>query len=222
MKFLTLTIFILLACSPAFAQESSTRPDANAPLSASEVKQKISQLKDQDRPLEAIDALGKDGTPAAKQALRSALKKEKNPHVRARLVDAIDKKQDKDSASELSTMAKSDADADVRSSAVRALGYLKDAAAVAVLIEKFNDEKEQSGIRLQAANSLANYPRDDVFTVLVEALGDSNVLIRKQALVSLYNGFSSDKARVRPHLERMLKDNDTKELAEKYLSLLGK
>lgn len=217
-------ICLVLLCSSAFAQEPGSVPGGEVPLAAEavNVREKTAQLEDKDagRRLEAIGEMEKSDAAAAKKALRAALKKEKNPHIKARLTDAVGKRQDKDSAAELAELAGDPAE-DVRNAAVRALAFSEDETAAAVLTAKFTDEKELLGVRLQAANSLSYHPSDEVFGVFVKALDDANPLVRKQALVSLYNGFGWDKARVLPYIEKMAKDKDTETIANQYLKNLG-
>ena len=105
--------------------------------------------------------------------------------------------------------------------AVRALGNLRAEAAVPVLMEKFLDEKEKTGIRLQALDALANYPKDGVFNLFVKALNDEDARIKNQALVSLYNGFAWDRARTLPYIQKMASDGDVGDRAAQYLKNMG-
>lgn len=211
----------LFAGAPAFAQPAA---GGKAALSADEVDERISRMKDTDQPqsrrLEAVIDLGKDGTKAAKKALRKALRKEKNPQVKARMVEAFGEKPDQDGVEELSDIARGDASSDSRTSAVRALGFARDEAVVPLLIEKFNDEKEELGVRLRAADALTRYPSDAVFNVYVKALESPAQEIRLQAMVSMFNAFGYDKPRVRPYVERMVKDPHAGGAARTYLNRL--
>ncbi|MDP2755271.1 MAG: HEAT repeat domain-containing protein [Nitrospirota bacterium] len=216
----TVIALVFLAASPSFAQSAD---GGKVPLSAAEVTERIASLKDKDgaRRLQAVSDLGRAGTAAARKALLSEFKKEKNPHSRARIVDAYGAKPDKAAVTELVNIARSDKDADARAAAVRALAFAKDEAAELLLIEKFYDESEEPGVRMRAADALTYYPSDRVFFALAAALYDADGRIRTQALVSLYNGFGSDKARVRPHLERMTADPEAGEMAKLYVGRLS-
>ena len=187
------------------------------------VKEKVSRLNDKNpaKRVEAISDLGKSGERDAKKALMAEFKKEKNPYVKTRIIEALGKRQDRTSTMEIVNIAQTDAGEDSRNAAVRALGYAKDESVVPVLIERFQDEKEKPGVRLQAADSLTNYPTDGAFGVFVKALDDADLHIKRQALVSLYNGFGWDKTRVLPHIEKMAKDKDTETIANQYLKNLG-
>ncbi|MEW6040031.1 MAG: HEAT repeat domain-containing protein [Elusimicrobiota bacterium] len=210
---LTLFLTLLLITSvPVFAQEQKI-----------DVKTKVAQLKSKEihKKLEAIGELGKSKQRAAKDALVSELKAEKNALMKSKIVEALTTDQDKKSTDEIVNTLKTDPSPDVRYSAVRSLGFSKDASVVPVLIETFTNEKEDLGVRLQAANSLTKYPDDNVFDVFVKALDNAQPEIRKQALVSLYLGFGHNKERVLPHINRMLKDKETEKIARQYLQNLG-
>lgn len=194
-------------------------------LTEAEVEERMDRVKDAEKePAKRIEAardLGKEGSKAAKKAIRKAFKKEKNPQVKARFIEAFGEKPDKDAVAELSDLAREDESPDARMAAVKALGLAGDEAAVPLLIEKFNDEKEELGVRLRAADGLTRYPSDRVFEVYVKALDNPVKEIRAQAVVSMYNAFGYDKPRVRPHLERMLKDPAVGATAKVYLERLG-
>jgi len=215
---LKILIIAIVFAAPAYAQPQASFTDK-------EVKERIAVLKDSkkdpDSRIEAARDLGKANTKAARKALRAAMRKEKNPGVKARLVDAFGEKPDKDAVKELGDMAREDESSDSRSAAVRALGFSRDASVVPLLIEKFNDQNEELGVRLRAADALTQYPTDEVFNAYAAALSSPTREIRVQALVSMYNAFGSDKARVRPHLERMTGDPGAAGMAKIYLERLG-
>lgn len=188
-----------------------------------DVQSVIRELSDKSDSARAAAArkLGAAADPRAGKALSDGLKTEKNPYVRSRLVEAIGKRSDAGSAAELSAIARTDADEDSRLAAVAALGNSRQASVVPVLLEKFGDTKETLGVRLRAADALANYPTDEVFTAFSAALGDGNAEIKRQALVSLYNGFAWDKQRTLPLVRRAAADKDTEKIARQYLKNLG-
>jgi len=215
---LKILIIAIVLAAPAYAQPRAAFTDK-------EVKERIAVLKDAkkdpDSRMEAARDLGKANTKAARKALRAAMRKEKNPGVKARLVEAFGEKPDKAAVEELGDMAREDESSDSRSAAVRALGFSRDASVVPLLIEKFNDQNEELGVRLRAADALTQYPTDEVFNAYAAALSNPLREIRVQALVSMYNAFGSDKARVRPHLERMTGDAGAGGVAKIYLERLG-
>lgn len=211
-------ILLLVAVVPSFAQDAAKKT-----FTDSEVRERVTLLKDEDtgRKLGAIADLGRaHGSVRARNALISELKREKNPHIRARIVDALGEKPDKAAADELVKIARTDKDADARVAAVRSMAFAGEAY-VPLLIEKFNDEGEELGIRLRAADSLTRYPTDKVFAALAAGLDNAAGAIRTQAVVSLYNGFGSDKARVRPYLQRMTADPEAGATAKIYIERLG-
>ncbi len=177
--------------------------------------------KDMNKKLSAIDKLSKSKDKKAISELVKELKAEKRTFVKTKIVESLSFFQDPDVTKELVSIVKNDTSYDVRYTAIYSLGYNKDQSAIPVLIEAFMNEKEELGIRLQAANSLANYPTDEVFNVFVNALDNPVPAIKKQALVSLYLGFGWDKDRVLPYIKKMLNDKDTEEIAKQYLENLG-
>lgn len=211
-------ILLMAAAVPSFAQDAAQKA-----FTDSEVRERVTRLKDTDtgRKLGAIADLGRaHGSVRARNALISELKREKNPHIRARIVDALGEKPDKAAADELVKIARTDKDADARVAAVRSMAFAGEAY-VPLLIEKFNDEGEELGIRLRAADSLTRYPTDKVFAALAAGLDNAAGAIRTQVVVSLYNGFGSDKARVRPYLQRMTADPEAGATAKIYIERLG-
>ncbi len=215
------TLALLLAAAPLFAQSA---PAGEPVLSAAEVRARVTRLRDKDLKvrLDAAADLGRAGTAAARRALVAELAREKNPHIRARIVEAIGARPDKDGAAELMKIAASDSDADSRQAAVRALAFAGTDEAAAALMRKFADAGELTGVRQHAADSLTRYQTDAVFAAFIAALDDADGGIRTQAVVSLYNGFGYDKPRVRPHLERMIADAEAGETAKLYLERLGR
>lgn len=74
----------------------------------------------------------------------------------------------------------------VRTEVVRALQRIHSPEAVGPLIRLLRDrESQQSQIRAEAANALAQYPEGRVFDALVLALGDDSLLVNQAALGSL-------------------------------------
>ncbi len=70
----------------------------------------------------------------------------------------------------------------VRLDAVRALQRLHNRAAIPVLIERLNLEKEsEPEIRAEAASALGQYPEDRVLQSLIIALADPSLLVNKNA-----------------------------------------
>lgn len=215
------SLVLLFAAAPLYAQSA---PAGGPALSAAEVKVRIARLREKDAGLKlsAIRDLGRAGTAAAKKALLAEFKREKNPHIRARIIDSYGVKPDKAAVAELIKVARTDKDADSRQAAVKALAFAGDDAASAELMARFADAGEDLGVRLRAADSLTRYPADAVFAAFLAALDDVDGMIRAQAVVSLYNAFGYDKPRVRPHLERMTGDAEAGETAKLYLERLGR
>lgn len=215
------SLALLFAAAPLFAQSS---PAAAPAFSAAQVRERAALLRDKDVKvrLGAVLDLGSAGTPAARRALVTELGREKNPHIRARIVEAIGARPDKDGVAELISIARGDKDADARQAAVKALAFVKDDVAAAELMSRFADADEDLGVRLRAADSLTRYQTEAVFSAFVAALGDADGRIRTQAVVSLYNGFGYDKPKVRSHLERMTADPEAGETAKLYLERLGR
>lgn len=74
----------------------------------------------------------------------------------------------------------------VRLDAVRALQRLHNRAAIPVLIERVNIEKEsEPEIRAEAASALGQYAEDRVLQSLIIALADPSLLVNRNALESL-------------------------------------
>ena len=74
----------------------------------------------------------------------------------------------------------------VRLDAVRALQRLHNRAAIPVLIERLNMDKEsEPEIRAEAASGLGQYAEDRVLQSLISALADQSLLVNKNALESL-------------------------------------
>lgn len=220
---LTSIIMMLALAAPSlFAAEPSAAP-VRGETAGQDLKAAIEDLKGADHAakMRAIARLEHAGGKEAAAALLGRFKAEKNGYARARIAEALRGKRDKDTASALAGLARTGAAPDVRCGAVKALSDSDPATAVPALLEAFRDKKEAPGVRLQAADSLSNYPEDRVFDVLAAALDEPGAMMKRQALVSLYNGFGWDKKRVAPIIKRMAGDPDTKAIAAQYLKNLG-
>jgi HEAT repeat protein len=212
-KRLVLLSVVLFFCGVVFCQQ-----DIN-------VSAEISNLRSKDvaKKFSAIEKLAKSKDKRAINELKKALKTQKNKFVRTKIVESFSYFQDTDTAKELVNMAKAETDPAVKHAAVYSLGYNKDVSAVPVLIDIFLNEKEDLGVRLQAANSLTYYPpNEDIYQCFVKATKDKNPKIKAQALTSLSLSFGTKKEVV-DMLKQSLKDEDeiVKKTAKERLEFLG-
>jgi len=189
------------------------------------ISAEISNLKSKNiaKKFSAIEKLAKSRDKRAIIELKKELKTQKNKFVRTKIIESFSYFQDPDTAKELVEMAKTETDPDVKYSVVYSLGYNKDVSAVPVLIDIFLNEKEEIGVRLQAANSLTYYPpNEDIYQCFVKATKDKNPKIKAQALTSLSLSFGTKKEVV-DMLRQSLKDEDeiVKKTAKERLEFLG-
>lgn len=211
-------LIILFAALPVFLQAADKKV-----LTDSEVKERVSHLtgKDADKKLKAIADLKKArGAKRARKALIKALKREKSPFVRARIVESLSENPDEVAKETLLELVRSDKDKSVRKAAVSSLSSFG-ASAEPLLLERLADEGEDAGVRLRAMDMLMQQPGDKVFAAYVKALDSKEPKIRLQAVVSLFYAFRQTPDKVRPHLERMAEDPEAGETAKLYLERLG-
>ena len=220
-------IFIIVVALFAAAAISAFGADENTPLTTGEVTTQIGNLNggDMGGKLEAVRKLSKTRDQRAKSALIRELRQQKNPFVRARIVEAFSNNMDTTTAKETLDRLKNDADKDVRRSAAYSLGYTKDNSAVKTLIDTFLNEKEDLNVRCVAAGSLAHQPpTEEIFNCFSQGLQNSNPIIRMQAMASLSICFgTADRKRAVEAVTKMLKDDDPKvqDMAKQRLNFLG-
>ncbi len=226
-----LSLIILLAAAPAaFADAGtvsvSTRPPSQAelaPAQAVNIPAAVSALKGKNysAKMAAILNLAKTRDSGAVPELLRQYMREKDSGVKAKILEAASAFGDsalmREAAGELLTST----DTRLRYSAVYALGYSPSGAAVPSLLAIFRGADEPKPLRMQAANALSRFPREDVYAAFVEALSDGDPEMRRQAAVSLSLCFAGEPDRVRPHLEKLRSDPETAETAETYLEMMG-
>lgn len=173
----------------------------------------------------AAEKLGKAHNREASTALAGRMKAEKDGRVRAKLAESLASRQDATVTRDLEDVLKNDKDAGARYSAAYALGYSRNDAAVAPLIGSFLNEKEDMGIRLQAAGALTRFsPRKEIFQCFMQGLENPAPEIRMQAATSMSLRFEpSQKNDVIRALNRLLTDKEARvrKTAQERLEFLG-
>ena len=181
------------------------------------VSREISGLKNSDarRKLDSLGRLRKEAADDRKAGLAVAeeAKKEKNPHIRARLTEALGDFKQKETIDAAVEILQKDDSAQVRYAAAYALGYSGDPSAAPALIKTFTDENETAGVRFQAANALAvggrsaGWPTEEIIEVFLKAMESPAAGIRSQAITSLAILAPDDK-RTPDAVKKMMSDKD--------------
>ncbi|MFH1259574.1 MAG: HEAT repeat domain-containing protein [Elusimicrobiota bacterium] len=215
-------ILLLILPGQSFAEERGkiTKERINVAVEIKNLKNKNLSKK-----LSAIERLGKARDKEATAELVKELKTEGNPNIKSKIVESLACSQDKSTAKEVENLLKTDPNSEVRFSAAYSLGYAQDKSVVPTLMETFLNEKEQIGVRLQAANALTNYPpTEEIYQCFSRGLGNPNPTIRMQAVTSLSLSFgAASKNKIVPLLKKMLKDKEAavRNVTRERLEFLG-
>jgi len=129
-------------------------------------------------------------------ALTSALKDEKNPLMRPKIVEAIGNSVNPGAPDALIDIVKNEKDETVRGTAMRALGYTRSGKAAAALLDVFGNENEQDGPRIAAANALKMQdPTRTIFDALVKGMKSKSQQVGEtsvNALADMYGPLDKD------------------------------
>ena len=196
------------------------------------VSREISDLKNTDvrRKLESLGRLRREaaGDKKAGLAVAEETKKEKNPHIRARLAEALGDFKQKETVDAAVEILQKDDSPQVRYVAAYALGYSGDPSAAPALIKTFTDENETPGVRYQAAHALAvggrsaGWPTEEIIEVFLKALEAPDAGIRRQAITSL-TILAPDDKRTPDAVKKMMSDKDenVRKVASMRAEVLG-
>jgi HEAT repeat protein len=176
----------------------------------------IEQLHDGDpkERVEAVDGLGRLGSPSAAKAVAGAAKSE-DRRLASHAVRALGRLGRLEDLRLIREAAKSQ-DEGVREAAVTAMGGFGDHADVDMLVGSLGDRHETDAVRTAAAQSLGRLDDYRAMPALIEALDDPSALVRGRAYASIRRILRLDvgfKARA-PLAERRAKIERIRELAK--------
>ncbi|MHA1879364.1 MAG: HEAT repeat domain-containing protein [Candidatus Heimdallarchaeota archaeon] len=164
----------------------------------------------------AAEALGKIGTPAAEEALLTAIKKDKDWEVRAAAAEALGKIGTPAAVKALQKAIKKDKDWEVRAVAAEALGTIGTPAAVKALQKAIKKDK---GWEVRAAaEALGAIGTEKALTALQTALKSRHLLVRVAAAEAL-GKIGTEKALTA--LQKAI-ENENWEVREAAAEALGK
>jgi HEAT repeat protein len=196
---------ILLGIALFFYNTVFSQQNINLPAEIKNLKS-----KDFNKKLAAIDKIGKSRDKRYTAELVNELKVQKNPQVKAKIVEALGNTKDDEFVSELTFVVKDKKeDLTVRETAVISLGNIGTSNSVDALTNIAKDENEDISLRLAAIESLARFINNKVFDTLVGLTNDRNPLVRKTSVGFLYHGFYSvHQKQVDGILRKMLNDEN--------------
>jgi len=196
------------------------------------IKGEISKFKSAKSPEQKLEAVGKlrrgaRGDSETGRMIANEVRKEKNTHLKSRLVEAMSDFRQKETQ-DVAIESLKDGSREVRFSAAYTLGYIAEPSAASELIRVFSDEGESKGVRFQAANALAmrsndpGWPKEEIITVFLKAIESSDPDIRAQGITSLTFVAPDDK-RTSDAVRRLLRDENefVRKTAEGRAEFLG-
>ena len=168
----------------------------------------------------AASAIGRSRDAAALPTLQSLYQSVANRDVRERIISAISKNDNQKGATDfLIKVAKSDADRDLRETAVNRLGHMPGTSSL--LVEIIRNEQEHTDVREAAVNAIGKSQDAAAISTLQNLYGSiSNHSIREQIINSVSK--NQDQNAALSFLVQVAKSDTNRELREEAVLRLGR